>query len=264
MLLESVDHATVRTVNVTRVSTAAAQDLDRLRQELEKRFGGVVRPQHAADEARPGFRTGVRALDQLLPAGVPRGVLSLWAGEETSGRTAAVRALVEAACRQALVAVVDATRTLDPAAWCGPDGHSAPGLWVARPPTPEQVMEGAWVAEALLRTGAFGLVVLDGPAPEPTEAHRLRALARETATALVVSTPYASPGWKADVRLEFRRGGEGAGLGTGGRYRRSVGVRLARGTGARTGERRVELVHEPPSLLHTAPWTADRRAAARR
>jgi hypothetical protein len=254
-------------VNVTKeatLGTAAAQDLDHLRQELEKRFGSAVRPLHAVEEVRPGFRTGVRALDQLLPAGVPRGGLTLWTGQETSGRTAAVRVLVEAACRQALAAVVDATRTLDPAAWCGPHGHSAPGLWVARPPGPGQEMEGAWVAEALLRTGAFGLVVLDGPAPDPTEAHRLRALARETDTALVVSTPDAQPGWKADVRLEFRRGGEGAGLGTGGRYRRGAGVWLARGTGARTGQREVELVHEPASLLGTAPWAADRRAAARR
>jgi len=246
------------------LSTAAAHDLTRLKQELEKRFGSAVRPLHATEEQRPGFRTGVRALDQLLPAGVPRGALSLWTGEETSGRTAAVRALVEAATRETLAALVDATRTLDPAAWCGPHGHSAPGLWVARPPTPEQVMEGAWVAEALLRTGAFGLVVLDGPAPDATEAHRLRALARETDTALLVSTPDAQPGWKADVRLEFRRGGQGTGLGTGGRYRRGAGVRLARGTGARTGERMVELVHRPNSLLDTAPWTADRRAAARR
>lgn len=246
------------------MSTAAAHDLTRLKQELEKRFGSAVTPFRATDEARPGFRTGVRALDQLLPAGVPRGALSLWTGEETSGRTAAVRALVEAATRQVLAAVVDATRTLDPAAWCGPHGHSAPGLWVARPPSPEGEMEGPWVAEALLRTGAFGLVVLDGPAPDPTEAHRLRALARETSTALVVSAPHAPAGWKADVRLEFRRGGEGGGLGIGGRYRRRSGVRLARGTGARTGERKVELVHEPPSLLHAAPWTADRRAPARR
>ena len=119
LLVESVDQATVRTVNVAReavLSTAAAQHLDRLKAELEKRFGSAVRPLHAAEEARPGFRTGVRALDQLLPAGVPRGSLTLWTGEASSGRTAAVRALVEAATKQALAAVVDATRTLDPAA----------------------------------------------------------------------------------------------------------------------------------------------------
>jgi hypothetical protein len=125
-------------------------------------------------------------------------------------------------------------------------------------------MEGAWVAETLLRTGAFGLLVLDGPAPDPTEAHRLRALARETGTALLVSTGSASPGWRADVRLEFRRAEGETGLGTGGRYRRRSGIRLARSTGARTGEHEVELVHEPANRLHTAPWAADRRAPARR
>ena len=247
------------------MSTSAAHDLTRLKQELEKRFGAAVRPLHA-DEGRPGFRTGVRALDQLLPRGVPRGAVTVWTGEGTSGRTAAVRALVEAACREELVALVDATRTLDPAAWCGPGGHSAPGIWVARPPDAEREMEGAWVAEALLRTGAFGLVVLDGPAPDPPAAHRLRALARETGAALLVSTAGETPGWRADVRLEFRRGGadEAAGLATGGRFRRRSGVRLARDTGARTGQREMELVHEPADRLHTAPFAADRRAGARR
>ncbi|HEX8243759.1 MAG TPA: hypothetical protein VF541_09695 [Longimicrobium sp.] len=249
------------------MSTAAAQDLGRLRVELEKRFGTAIRPLPGLEGApeRPGFRTGVRALDQLLPHGIARGAATLWTGQGTSGRTAAVRALVEAATRETRVALVDATRTLDPAAWCGPEGHSAPGLWVARPPTPDRVMEGAWVAEQLVRTGAFGLVVLDGPAPDPTEAHRLRALARETDTALLVSTEDAHPGWRADVRLEFRRAGDGgAGLRTGGRFRRRSGVRLARSAGARTGEREVELVHEPTNRLHTASRAADRRAAARR
>ena len=249
------------------MSTAAAQDLGRLRVELEKRFGTAIRPLPGLEGApeRPGFRTGVRALDQLLPYGVPRGAATLWSGQGTSGRTAAVRALVEAATRETRVALVDATRTLDPAAWCGPEGHSAPGLWVARPPTPGREMEGAWVAEQLVRTGAFGLVVLDGPAPDPTEAHRLRALARETDTALLVSAEDAGPGWRADVRLEFRRAGEAEmGLGTGGRFRRRSGVRLARSAGARTGERQVELVHEPTNRLHTASRAADRRAAARR
>jgi RecA DNA recombination protein len=244
---------------------SAAIDLNRLRSELEKRFGSAIRPLpgEAPERERPGFRTGVRALDQLLPGGVPRRAVTLWTGEATSGRTAAVRALVEAACREALVALVDATCTLDPAAWCGPDGHSAPGLWVARPPAPGHAGEGAWVAEQLLRTGAFGLVVLDGPAPDATELHRLRALARETDAALLVSTAGAAPGWRADARLEFRReAGAGTGLRTGARFRRRSGVRLAKGSGARGGEREVELVHEPTHRLHPPAFAPDRRAAS--
>jgi hypothetical protein len=246
---------------------SAAERLDRVRTELEQRFGAAIRPLPGtapAPERDDGFRLGVRALDQLLPGGVPRGAVTLWTGEATSGRTAALRALVERARRHALVALVDATLTLDAAAWCGDDGRSPPGVWVARPPAPGHEDEGAWVAESLLRTGAFGLVVLDGPLPDATAAHRMRALARETGTALLVSAG-GGTAWRADVRLEFRRApGAEPGLGTGARFRRRSGVRLARDTGARTGGREVELVHEPRSRLHLLPFIADRRAAARR
>lgn len=239
---------------------SAAPDLSLLRARLEARFGGAIRPVPGSAPARgaPGFRTGIRAIDALLPDGVPRGALTLWAGEATSGRTAALRALVAAACRTARVALVDATATLDAAAWCGVEG----ALWVARPPSGGRGAEGAWAAESLLRTGAFALVALDGPAPEAVEAHRLRALAREHGAALLVSSPVPPP-WKADVRLEFRRTARGAGLGTGGRFRRPAAVHAARGAGPRTGGREVELVHDPEDRLHPDP-TPDRRPPARR
>jgi len=243
---------------------SAAERLDQVRTELEKRFGAAVRPLPGTERGgAPGFRVGVRALDQLLPGGVPRGAVTLWSGEAGAGRTAAVRALVERARRHALVALVDATLTLDPAAWCDEDGRSVPGVWVARPPAPGHEEEGAWVAESLLRTGAFGLVVLDGPLPDATAAHRMRALARETGAALLVSAG-GGAAWRADVRLEFRRApGAEPGLSTGARFRGRAGVRLAKDSGARTGERAVELVHEPTSRLplHFSP---DRRAPARR
>ena len=244
---------------------SAAVDLKLLRADLERRFGEAIVPVpgQAPSRERPGFRTGVAALDALVPGGVPRRALTLWTGEATSGRTAALRVLVEAACRATLVAIVDATRTLDPAAWCEQDGHSAPGLWVARPPADGHAEEGAWVAETLLRTGAFGLVVLDGTAPAPVEAHRLRALARETDAAVLVSSDGGGAQWRADVKLEFRRTGVVPGLRACGRFRRASGVQAAKGWGSRTGERKVELVHEPTDRLHPDPGT-DRRAPARR
>lgn len=242
---------------------SAAVDLSLLRARLENRFGAAIVPAPGRAPAREGagFRTGVAALDALMPGGVPRRALTLWTGEATSGRTAAGRALVEAVCRVARVALVDATATLDAAAWCGADGRSAPGLWVARAPGPERAGEGAWVAEALLRTGAFGLVVLDGAAPDGVEAHRLRALARDTDAALLVSVGEGVP-WKADLRLEFRRTGRGAGLEAGGRFRRPAGVHAGRGAGLRAPEREVELVHEPADRLHPDP-SPDRRPRAR-
>lgn len=249
------------------MTVSAALDLARLRTELETRFGeAIVRvPGRAADPRRDdGFRTGIASLDALMPGGVPRRALTVWAGEAGGGRTAAVRALVEGACRTARVALVDATRTLDAASWCGADGRSAAGLWVARAPSPSRAEEGAWVAEALLRTGAFGLVVLDGTAPSTVEAHRLRALARETDAALLVSADGAGPPWKADARLEFRRrAAHPGGLSAGARFRRPASLRTARGWGGRSGEREVELVHDPTHRLHPDS-DGDRRAPARR
>jgi len=245
---------------------SAAVDLDRLRTQLEKQFGSAIAPLpgRAPERERAGFRAGVRALDQLLPAGVPRRAATLWTGEATSGRTAALRALVWAACRRTRVALVDATRTLDPADWCGPDGRSHPALWVARPPAADRGGEGAWVAEQLLRTGAFGLVVLDGPPPDPVGAHRLRALARETDAALLVSTGEAGAGWRADLRLEFRRDPAAApGLRAGARFRRRSHLRAAKVGSAEGRTRAVELAHEPPSLVRPAPCAGDRRPAAR-
>jgi hypothetical protein len=239
---------------------SAAADLHRLRGELERRFGSAIlpRPGERTAEARPGFRTGVDALDALVPEGVSRGLLTLWTGEATSGRTAALRSTVLAACeRGERVALVDAGATLDPAAWCG-GGESPATLWVARPPAPGREAEGAWAAEALLRTGAFALVVLDGAPLEPPEAHRLRALARETDAALLVSGGREG-GWRADLRLEFRRVPAGPGLAAGGRFRRRAGVRVAKGWGTRTGERELDLVCEPPHRLHPHSREPDRR-----
>lgn len=244
---------------------SAAPDLTLLRAALEARFGGAIVPVPGTAPGRDarGFRTGIAAVDALVPGGVPRRALTAWAGEATSGRTAALRLLVEAACRETRVALVDATRTLDASSWCGADGRSAPGLWVARPPSADQAEEGAWAAEALLRTGAFGLVVLDGPPPSAVEAHRLRALARDTDAAVLVSTGGEGGGWRADVRLEFRRAPAGrAGLRAGGRFRRPSSVHAGKGWGAREKDRQVELVHEPSNRLHPDP-AADRRPRAR-
>jgi len=244
---------------------SAAERLDQVRTELEKRFGAAVRPLPGTERGgAAGFRTGVRALDQLLPGGVPRGAVTLWTGEAGAGRTAAVRALVERTRRGARVALVDATLTLDASGWCGEGGRTPAGVWVARPPAPGHEHEGAWVAESLLRTGAFGLVVLDGPPPDATAAHRLRALARETGAALLVSAGAGATPWRADVRVEFRRAPAAtAGLETGARFRRPAAIRLAKDGGARPGEREVELVHEPGTRLHPLHH-ADRRPRARR
>jgi hypothetical protein len=83
------------------------------------------------------------------------------------------------------VAYVDANRTLAPRDWAALGAYD--GLWVVRPDAPAR---GAWCADVLLRSGAFGLVVLDGaPALSREIAVRLVRLARASDAALVLLTP---------------------------------------------------------------------------
>jgi hypothetical protein len=172
----------------------SAADVRKLRDELEARFGNVVLPAGApVPERTHGFRTGVAAVDALLPDGVPRGALSLWTGETTAGRTAALRALVLTACAGgARVALIDAELTLD-AGFARNAAGAVDGLWVVRPPDAGHTAEGAWAAEMLLRAGVFDLVILDGHLPDAAQAHRLRALARERDAAVVVSATQPLP-----------------------------------------------------------------------
>jgi hypothetical protein len=244
---------------------SAAPDLSLLRARLADRFGDAIRPAPGGAPPPPesGFPTRVAALDALMPGGLPRRALTLWTGEGTAGRTAALRVLVEEACRSALVGLVDATGTLDAAAWCTAGGRSPAGLWMARPPPGEHAARGPWVAESLLRTGIFGLVVLDGALPTPVQAHRLRALARDTGAALLVSVGAGDVPWRPDLRLEFRRvARQGGGLETGGRFRRPAEVNGCRGPSGRRGPGEVELVHAPEDRLHPDP-VPDRRPRAR-
>jgi len=170
------------------MAASAAQVLQ-LRSDLEARFGSAILPSTAPDvEVFEGFRTGIHAIDGLLPHGLQRGTISVWTGEASAGLTAALRALVLHSCGEgARVAVIDAALTLDASFGCTPAGPVA-GLWVVRPPDAADGEQGAWAAESLLRAGVFDLVVLDGCPVEAVQAHRLRALARERNAAVVVST----------------------------------------------------------------------------
>lgn len=248
---------------------SAALELEQLRTRLEARFGSAILPAGLpapVREEEPGFRVGVEALDRLLPRGVARGAATLWLGEAGSGRTAALWSLVAGACAGgAVVGLVDAGRTLDASFGCG-GGERLRGLWVVRPPAGGREAEGVWAAEALLRAAVFDLLVLDGCVPDSSQAYRLRGMAREQGTALLVTAEIGmsgsvsgsgSIGWRADARLEFRRGTGERGLASGGRFRR-------RGLMSATGmEKEVELVHEPADRLRPGAPGRDRRPRAR-
>lgn len=151
-----------------------------LRQQLAEIVEGA-RP------AMPGLATGMAALDAVLPGhGLPRGRLTEITGAPGSGITTLARQLVAATLQAGWwVAYIDATRTLAPRDWAALGRHE--GLWVVRPDTPAR---GAWCADVLLRSGAFGLVVLDGaPALSRPVAVRLVRLARASDAAFVLLAP---------------------------------------------------------------------------
>ncbi|HET7456381.1 MAG TPA: hypothetical protein VFJ74_01935 [Gemmatimonadaceae bacterium] len=150
---------------------------------LKQRLAEVLAPDRPA---APGVATGLDALDRALASGgIPRGRLTEVVGARGSGRTTLVRRVVERAAAAGLwVAYVDATRTLAPRDWAEVATRHE-GVWVVRPADPAR---GAWCADVLLRSGAFGLVVLDGAPPlSRAVAVRLTGLARESEAALVVT-----------------------------------------------------------------------------
>ena len=148
-----------------------------LRQQLADIVDGT-RP------AMPGLATGMAELDAALPGhGLPRGRLTEITGAPGSGLTTIARQFVAATLHAGWwVAYIDAARTLAPRDWAPLGVHD--GLWVVRPDEPTR---GAWCADVLLRSGAFGLVVLDGAPPlSRTVAVRLVRLARASDAAFVL------------------------------------------------------------------------------
>ena len=170
----------------------------------------------------PGLPTGIARLDEgLAGGGIPRGRLTEVSGGVGSGKTTLVRRLVErAAAAGVRVAYIDATRTLAPRDWAEAEsralasaasgaGVDGARLWVVRPHDPGRA---AWCADVLLRSGAFGLVVLDGAPPlSRAIAVRLTRLARESDAALVAVSDGGGGG-----------GGGGLGAGVGGALRLRV------------------------------------------
>ncbi len=132
---------------------------------------------------RRGLAFGIPALDAALPQGVPRGQITALDAPLGSGGTTLLLALAEATLRaDEGVALVDAERSLAPQA----AAHLAAlgPFWVVRPRAHENAW---WCADVLLRTGAFGLVIVDRvAAPVRRVAVRLQRLAHDKDTALVV------------------------------------------------------------------------------
>jgi recombination protein RecA len=138
--------------------------LDAAISQIKKQFGdgALMRLGEATHLAVDSIPTGSLAVDLALGVGgVPRGRVTEIYGPESAGKTTLCQHIVaEAQARKGLCAYVDMEHALDPsyAARCGVDVEN---LYIAQPDTGEQALE---IAEALVRSGAMDVVVVDSVA----------------------------------------------------------------------------------------------------
>lgn len=140
-------------------------DLDRALDQITKDFGkgAVMRlGDPAAAIHVSSIPTGALSLDIALGiGGIPRGRITEIFGPESAGKsTLAQHILAEAQKRGGTAAYIDVEHAMDPeyAAACG---INVDDLLISQPDTGEQALE---ICEALIRSGAIDLVVVDSVA----------------------------------------------------------------------------------------------------
>jgi recombination protein RecA len=145
-------------------ATGKSKALETTLSTLQKRFGeGAIMRLGQADHLHvESIPTGSLALDLALGVGgVPRGRVTEIYGPEGSGKTTVCQHIVaEAQQMGGVAAFIDMEHALDPlyAAKCGVDVDE---LYISQPDTGEQALE---IAEALVRSGALDVIVVDSVA----------------------------------------------------------------------------------------------------
>ncbi len=138
--------------------------LDKTLKELTKRFGeGVIMRLGEATHLQVDvIPTGSLSLDIALGVGgIPRGRVTEIYGAEASGKTTlCLHIIAQAQRRGGICAFVDMEHALDPN-YARSIGVNVDDLYISQPDTGEQALE---IAEALVRSGAMDVVVLDSVA----------------------------------------------------------------------------------------------------
>ena len=145
---------------------ASAKDkaLDAALLQIKKKYGdgALMRLGEASHLAVEAIPTGSISLDLALGVGgVPRGRITEVYGPESAGKTTLCQHIVAQAQKMGgTCAYIDMEHALDPsyAAKCGVDVDA---LLISQPDTGEQALE---IAEALVRSGALDVVVVDSVA----------------------------------------------------------------------------------------------------
>lgn len=155
-----------RKMEVMSVSTVEKQKaLEAALFQIEKQFGrgSIMRLGEAAAEQNvEAIPTGSLALDIALGVGgVPRGRIVEIYGPESSGKTTlALHIMAEAQRAGGMAAFIDAEHAQDPD-YAQKLGVDIDNLLISQPDTAEQALE---IAEALVRSGAVDVVVVDSVA----------------------------------------------------------------------------------------------------
>ncbi len=132
--------------------------------QIEKQFGkgSIMRLGESTHMKVETIPTGALGLDIALGiGGFPRGRIIEVFGPESSGKTTvALHAIAEVQKRGGMAAFIDAEHALDPL-YAGKLGVNINELLLSQPDTGEQALE---IAEALVRSGAVEIVVIDSVA----------------------------------------------------------------------------------------------------
>ncbi|MBO8155163.1 MAG: recombinase RecA [Bacillaceae bacterium] len=140
------------------------QALDMALRQIEKQFGkgSVMKLGEKTDQEVSTVSSGSIALDVALGVGgYPRGRIVEIYGPESSGKTTvALHAISEAQKAGGQAAFIDAEHALDPV-YARKLGVNIEELLLSQPDTGEQALE---IAEALVRSGAIDIIVIDSVA----------------------------------------------------------------------------------------------------
>ncbi|WP_284140021.1 MULTISPECIES: recombinase RecA [unclassified Virgibacillus] len=140
------------------------QALDMALRQIEKQFGkgSIMKLGEQANQKLATISSGSLALDVALGiGGYPKGRVVEIYGPESSGKTTvALHAIAEAQRTGGQAAFIDAEHALDPT-YARALGVDIEELLLSQPDTGEQALE---IAEALVRSGAVDIIVVDSVA----------------------------------------------------------------------------------------------------
>ncbi len=134
-------------------------------QQIERQFGkGAIMSmgEKGAKVKVPAIPTGSLGLDNAIGiGGFPRGRVVEIYGPESSGKTTlALHAVAQVHKQGGMAAYIDVENALDPE-YAARLGVNVDNLFISQPDTGEQALE---IAEALVRSGAIDLIVIDSVA----------------------------------------------------------------------------------------------------